>query len=145
MNINCREIRLTDVEEFNGLMDDLSHRAVDENKLVTQFEKAIENPNMYLLVAEDTTTGRLCGSMLGLLCEDFCDDCRPILYIENVVTGHSFRRMGIAKTMFMAMEGWGRSQNVNYAVLCSGLSRLEAHKFYENIGYDEVKGFKKYL
>ena len=145
MKIVCREIKTTDIEEFNKLMDDLSHRAVNNELLLKQFEKAIANPNMYLMVAEDTESGKLCGSMLGLICEDFCDDCRPLLYIENVVTGHEFRRMGIAKTMFDEMEKWGKEQDINYAVLCSGLNRLEAHKFYANIGYDEVKGFKKYL
>lgn len=145
MNLIFREIKKEDIPEFNILMDQLTHRAENQDLLLKNIESAIQNPRMYLMVAEDSDTGRLCGSMMGLLCDDFCDECRPILFIENVVTDKDYRRMGIASQMFSAMEAWGKERNVNYAVLCSAMHRLEAHKFYSKIGYSDVKGFKKYL
>lgn len=145
MELIMREIRLDDIDQFNLLMDQLSARAASAEALLRNINKAIHREEMYLLVAEDHEKGRLCGSMLGLLCEDFCDECRPILFIENVVTDERYRRMGVAKKMFMAMEAWGRERGVHYAVLCSAMNRTEAHSFYQNIGYSQVKGFKKYL
>lgn len=140
-----REIKTTDLEEFNRLMDQLSHKAENQERLLQNIERAIKNPDLYVMVAEEPETGKLRGSMLGMLCDDFCDACRPILFIENVVTDEACRRMGIASQMFRAMEEWGRERDVNYAVLCSAMHRLEAHQFYSRIGYSEVKGFKKYL
>ena len=67
------------------------------------------------------------------------------MIVENVVTHHAYRQMGVGRRMFDAIESWGKEKNVNYVILCSNLRRVEAHKFYHSIGYDEVKGFKKYL
>lgn len=145
MELIMREIRLADIDDFNILMDQLSSRASSEKSLLLNIKKAIDKDDMYLMVAEDKEKGKLCGSMLGLLCEDFCDECRTILFIENVITDVNYRRMGVAREMFKAMEAWGRTQDVHYAVLCSAMNRKEAHHFYRDIGYSEVKGFKKYL
>ena len=47
--------------------------------------------------------------------------------------------------MFAFIEDWGREKECHYCILVSGLNRTGAHKFYDAIGYSEVKGFKKYL
>ena len=47
--------------------------------------------------------------------------------------------------MFEFIENWGREKECHYCILVSGMNRTGAHKFYDAIGYSEVKGFKKYL
>lgn len=145
MELIFREAEKRDIPGFNLLMDVLSERADSDELLAGQFEKAHNNPDMYVMVAENPETHELVGSMLGLICLDFCGDCRPLLFIENVVTLDKYQGQGIGRKMFEHMENWGRERNVNYAVLCSGMNRTGAHKFYDAIGYQEVKGFKKYL
>lgn len=134
-----------DLEQFNCLMDDLTHRAADQQLLQARIAEANANPDKYLLVAEDSDTGRLCGSVLAVCFGDFCEGCKPVMVIENVVTHHDFRNRGVAAAMFQAIEDWGREQQAAYAILCSANHRVEAHRFYEKIGYDTVKGYKKYL
>ena len=97
------------------------------------------------ITAEDAQRGRLCGSLMAVIFEDFCGDLRPIMVIENVVSGRRFRRQGVGRAMFSAIEDWGRERQVKYAILCSGLKRKQAHSFYEAIGCSEIKGLKKYL
>ena len=65
--------------------------------------------------------------------------------VENVVTDEKYRGKGIGRGMFEAIETWGREKECHYCILVSGLQRTGAHKFYDAIGYSEVKGFKKYL
>lgn len=134
-----------DIADFNELMDDLTHHAHDQALLLEKIKKINVRKDAYLLVAEDAETGKLCGSTMAITFDDFCDDCKPLMIIENVVVHHDYRQKGVGRRMFAAIEDWGRSQNVNYGILCSGMNRLEAHQFYHNIGYEEVKGFKKYL
>ena len=134
-----------DVLEFCELMDDLTSRANDQALLMEKIRKVNANEDAYMLVAEDADTGRLCGSLLGITFGDFCDTCRPIMVIENVVTHHDYRRRGVGKRMFEEIEAWARSRGVYYIILCSSLNREDAHRFYYSIGYDDVKGFKKYL
>lgn len=135
----------SDVEGFNLLMDDLTRRAQDQELLRRNITEANNNPDKYLMVAEDAATGTLAGSLLGICFGDFCEACDPVMVIENVVTRQDLRGKGVAKAMFAEIEAWGRAKHAAYAILCSANHRYEAHKFYKSIGYDEVKGFKKYL
>lgn len=137
--------RPSDLEGFNLLMDDLTRRAQDQELLRRNITEANNNPDKYLMVAEDAATGTLAGSLLGICFGDFCEACNPVMVIENVVTRQDLRGRGVAGAMFEAIEAWGKRKHAAYAILCSANHRHEAHKFYKAIGYDEVKGFKKYL
>lgn len=134
-----------DLEQFNRLMDQLTVRARDQGKLQRHIAEANANPDKYLMVAEDTDTHTLCGSLLGVCFGDFCETCNPVMVIENVVTDGSFRNRGVAKAMLAEIEEWGREKKAVYAILCSANHRLEAHRLYETAGYDNIKGYKKYL
>ena len=134
-----------DIAQFNALMDDLTCHAADQELLRHNVAAANANPDKYLMVAEDTDTGALCGSLFSMVFDDFCDQCRPVMLVENVVTGSQHRGKGVARAMFAAIEDWGRSKQAAYIILCSGNNRHAAHQFYKAIGYEEIKGFKKYL
>lgn len=134
-----------DIRQFGDLMDDLTARAQDETLLREKIRKINANEDARMLIVEDTDTGKICGSLLALTFGDFCETCRPIMIVENVVVHHDYQGKGIGKKMFEEIEAWGRQRNVCYVILCSALSRTGAHRFYHAIGYDEVKGFKKYL
>ena len=110
-----------------------------------KMKKIAKNVDNYLLVAENTENGDLCGSLIGVVFEDICDTCKPILLVENVVTDERYRGKGIGRGMFEAIETWGKEKECHYCILVSSLQRTGAHKFYAAIGYSEVKGFKKYL
>ena len=78
--------------------------------------------------------------------EDICDSCRPILLVENVAVLESFQGKGVGRAMFQEIELWAKEEwDCHYESLASGLNRTAAHKFYAALGFDEVKGFKKYL
>lgn len=134
-----------DVEQFSILMDQLTSRAQDPQLLLDKIAKTNANDDACLLVAEDTDAGMICATAMGVAFGDFCDTCRPIMVIENVITHRDYRGRGVGRRMIAEIEAWGRSRDVCYAILCSSLSRVDAHNFYRAIGYDDVKGFKKYL
>jgi len=139
------ERNFRDITQFNRLMTDLSQAAADQELLRQRIHEANRNPDKYLMVAEDADTRTLCGSVLGVCFGDFCDECKPVMVIENVVTHRDYRNRGVGRAMFEAIEQWGREKGAAYAILCSANHRTEAHKFYPAVGYDEIKGYKKYL
>ena len=148
MNLIFRKIDETnaeDIRQFNELMDELTSHAEDQELLCQKIRKTNESDNIFLMVAEDTETGVLCGSVLAIIQDDYCEACRPFMLIENVVTHPDYRGKGVGREMFNHMEDWGKTWNVSYAILCSGLNREGAHKFYQAIGYDEIKGYRKYF
>ncbi|MDO4459688.1 MAG: GNAT family N-acetyltransferase [Clostridia bacterium] len=146
MNLIFRKVDpCIDLEQFGALMDDLSERAFDNEKVANLIEKNNSNEDVYLMVAENTDNHELVGSLIGVLFDDYCGECKKILVVENVVTSNRYRRMGVARAMFEHIEKWGHDNNAHYVILGSAMHRHEAHKFYENIGYQEIKGFKKYI
>ncbi len=148
MNLIFRKVNpasARDIDQFNELMDDISEHAFDRERLIALIEEINGRDDQYLLVAEDTDAGKICGSLIGVAFSDFCGLCAPVMVIENVVTHHDYRRMGVARAMMDEIEAWGRARGVRYATLCSAMKRTGAHRMYKALGYEEVMGFKKYL
>ena len=145
MRIIYRKAVISDIPKLNPLLSQLSGSLAEPAKMAEKMEKIDCNEDAFLLVAEDADTGDLLGSLFGLCFEDVCGDCKPILMIENVVTDEKARRKGIGRGMFDFIENWAKEKECHYVILVSAMHRLEAHRFYDAIGYGEVKGFKKYL
>ena len=134
-----------DIAQFNELMDDISEHAFDDELLIRRIGEMNARDDQYLMAAVDEERGKICGSLIGVVFNDFCGLCAPVMVIENVVTHHDYRRMGVARAMMSEIEAWGRERGVRYATLCSSMTRSEAHQMYAALGYGELKGFKKYL
>lgn len=145
MNLIFRRPDLEDLDALDEVMLVISDKPADRQKMGELVEKINADPQKYLLVAEDSETGTLCGSLLGVVFEDICGDCRPILLIENVAVLERCQGKGVGRAMFEEIEKWGREMDCHYEILVSGMQRTGAHKFYQALGFDEVKGFKKYL
>lgn len=134
-----------ELAQFNQLMEALSERPQDQAGLAGRIARLNAREDAYLMAAQDVDTGRLCGSLLAVLIEDLCGQCRPVMVIENVITHPDFQRRGVGKAMFAQIEAWGQAHRIHYAILCSSMERTGAHKFYASIGYGEVKGYRKYF
>ena len=146
MELNLRKAQERDLDGLDQVMLVISDRAGDRAKVKELLKKIDGDPQKYLLVAEDAATGQICGSLLGVVFEDICDSCRPILLVENVAVLESCQGKGVGRKMFEEIERWGKKVwNCHYEILVSGLNRTGAHKFYAALGFEEAKGFKKYL
>ena len=146
MELNLRKAQERDLDGLDQVMLVISDRAGDRAKVKELLKKIDGDPQKYLLVAEDAATGQICGSLLGVVFEDICDSCRPILLVENVAVLEACQGKGVGRRMFEEIERWGKEAwNCHYEILVSGLNRTGAHKFYAALGFEEAKGFKKYL
>lgn len=145
MAIKCREAIISDIEGLNAVMGVISDNGIHKEKAPELITKIAQNPEKYLMVAEDTETGEILGSLFGMVFEDICDTGAPILLIENVAVLPNLQRSGVGTEMFEKIEAWGVSHHCHYVMLVSGNQRTGAHHFYKKIGYEEAKGFKKYL
>ena len=61
---------------------------------------------------------------------------RPIGFIENVVTEQSFRRQGLARAVLLKAVEIARERACYKLILQSGISRREAHRLYESLGFN---------
>lgn len=145
MSLQFRKPTREDLDGLDQVMLVISDFSADREKMGALVERINADPQKYLMIAVDSETGTICGSLLGVVFEDICGDCRPILLIENVAVLESYQGRGVGKRMFEEIENWGREMDCHYEILVSGMSRTGAHKFYQALGFEEVKGFKKYL
>ena len=146
MELILRKAEEKDLDGLDQVMLVISDKAGDRATVKELLQKISGDPQKYLLVAEDKETGAICGSLLGVVFEDICDSCRPILLVENVAVLESYQGRGVGRQMFQEIERWAKEEwDCHYEILASGLNRTGAHKFYHALGFEEVKGFKKYL
>jgi len=139
------KISVYDLPELAVLFKELSGNDQFIEKMEKSFSFIEKNENYILLGAR--INDRLAGSLMGIVCYDLVDDCRPFMLIENVVVSENFRGKGIGRELMRAIENICVDRNCYYTIFVSGAQRKEAHKFYESIGYrlDAVQGFKKFF
>ncbi len=135
LELLMREAGVEDLDGLDRVMLVISDNSADRNKMAELVEKLSHDPQKYLLVAEDREAGVLCGSLLGVVFEDICDTCRPILLVENVAVLPEYQGKGVGRKMFEEIEKWGKEQNCHYEILVSGQNRKGAHEFYRRLGF----------
>lgn len=146
MELILRKAEPQDLAALDQVMLVISDNKADPEKAAALLRHISGDPQKYLLVAVDPATGTLCGSLLGVVFEDICDTCRPILLVENVAVLEAYQGKGVGRRMFQEVERWAKEEwDCHYEILVSGNQRTGAHQFYRALGFDEVKGFKKYL
>ncbi|MCP4179446.1 MAG: GNAT family N-acetyltransferase [bacterium] len=64
--------------------------------------------------------------------------------VENVVTHSDYRNKGYGKAIMMKAVAISKDNNCYKVMLMSNSKRIDAHKFYNRIGFDSIskKGFQ---
>jgi len=63
----------------------------------------------------------------------------PGINITGLVVFKDFRNKGIGKRLLNYAEEYAKSKSLSFVRLNSGIQRKEAHSFYKNNGYDNIK------
>lgn len=106
-----------------------------------RLRELIENPLTHVIVVDSGE--QLVGTcMLGLI-PTLTNGARPFGMIEHVVTANAVRGQGIGKQMLRFVIDLAWQNNCYKVMLLSGMQRVEAHGFYENLGFrgDVEKGY----
>ncbi|MNE47984.1 aminoalkylphosphonic acid N-acetyltransferase [compost metagenome] len=103
------------------------------------------NPDSFLYVNE--VAGEIAGTLHLHLCMDALSGDCPIAVIERVVTAPQLRGKGYGTALMRHAEETAASRGALKIMLSSNSSRVEAHRFYERLGYDGEgsKLYKKYI
>lgn len=101
------------------------------------WEDISKNPNIKYFGAVDTANGdRVVSTCFTMIIPNLTAHGRSICFLENVVTDSVYRKQGLArKVIEMAIED-AKSHNCYKVILQSNCKCTEAHKFYENLGFD---------
>jgi len=124
---------LIGIIKLNEQLNNGNPYSLNENEIQNLWE-SIENNGIRYFLAK--TNGKIIGSLYICIIINLTYNKKSIGYIENVIVDENYRKKGIGKKLMeMAIE-YAKEKNCYKVVLQSGMKRTEAHKFYENIGFN---------
>lgn len=100
----------------------------------TAFARLEEDPNQLLLAVRDQG-GEMVATMQLTLVPSLSRGGALRLQIEAVRVVASTRGTGLGTALFDWAHAWGRRHGAVLAQLTTDAARLDAHRFYERLGY----------
>jgi GNAT superfamily N-acetyltransferase len=136
-DIILREPRSSDVPDIARLITQLGY-PTDAGEMAGRLEALSGKPDYAVFLAE--TNGRvvgLVGAFIGYALE-FSGAWGRLM---GLVVDEPFRGRRIGAELMGRIEGWLRERGATRLTLTSGKQRVDAHRFYRRLGYEET-GFR---
>jgi GNAT superfamily N-acetyltransferase len=116
----------------------------DPNRVNAILVEAMRQPGRTLLVA--TLDDRVVGTADLLIVAQLTHSCHPWAIVENVVVDHATRGTGVGRAMMAEAMRRANEAGCYMMQLVSLRHRLDAHAFYEGLGFVAVaEGFRSYF
>ena len=134
MKITIREAMADDAKEIAALSGQLGY-AIPVEVTLQNLQTINQNPNEIIRVAvhEQKVLGWIYVFLaVRLESASFCE-------IGGLVIDQQYRRMGIGKQLIDDIKSWCLSKGTRTVRVRSNVKRTEAHQFYIQSGFDEVK------
>jgi ribosomal protein S18 acetylase RimI-like enzyme len=131
-SIRIRDAELNDAAELAVLMCELGYET-DHTEMETRLKLILSNPAYKTFVS--ILDGSVCG-MIGTVAYPSYEHNDPGGRILALVTSSAMRRRGIARALVATAEKDFAQRGVKRIALNTQLTRQDAHKFYESLGYE---------
>ena len=130
------------VELADGRVDALPAGPDEVRRLV---EELCTEAGRRLLVAE-LEDGQLGGTADVTIVTNLTHAGRPWAVVENMIVGSRHRRSGVGRALMDEAVRQARQAGCYKLQLMSGKHRVEAHEFYERVGFERAaEGFRVYF
>jgi GNAT superfamily N-acetyltransferase len=135
LDISIRKATKADLPQLLKLYRELQpdDQLIDESMASVVWEQAVSSGVTYV-VAE--SVGIIVASCYIAIIPNMTRQCAPIGFIENIITAADYRRQGIGRKLLKSTVEYAKKQGCYKVTLQSGMKRVDAHKFYESIGFD---------
>lgn len=102
------------------------------------------DPQSWLLVIE--VDGRVVGTATLYIVPNLSHGGRPFMIVESVVVAEADRGSGFGRLLMDEAEARARTAGCYKIAFTSNRRRVDAHRFYERLGYRAThQGFSKYF
>jgi GNAT superfamily N-acetyltransferase len=134
MNVVIRVARESDAADIARLAADLGYE-VDPAVVSDRLSRFLARPDQQFLIAD--IEGHPAG-WLHVASAEFVEAGR-FAWIAGLVVSEGHRQKGIGRLLMARAEDWAREQGCPVVRLWSSSSRTGAHRFYERLGYTNIK------
>ena len=129
-----RNITIFDAQEIQSISNFELGYDVNLDIVKKQIRKLTnDNKHNIIIGFENEQTRKIIGFVHAELYESLYMDTG--LNILGLAVNSNFQRQWIGKKLMSAIEDYALKNNISYIRLNSNVRRIEAHKFYESIGY----------
>mgnify|MGYP000327514056 FL=1 len=129
-----RNITIFDAQEIQSISNFELGYDVNLDIVKKQIRKLTnDNKHNIIIGFENEQTRKIIGFVHAELYESLYMDTG--LNILGLAVDSNFQGQGIGKKLMSAIEDYALKNNISYIRLNSNVRRIEAHKFYESIGY----------
>ena len=132
--VPVRVARLSDADGISRLTVQLGYE-VDAPAVAARLSRILARQDQCFMVAE--LDDRLVGWVHAIVWEFV--ETGPFVILGGLVVDRSLRRKGIGRTLVIKAEEWAVEQGCSVVRLWSSVARTEAHRFYEQLGYSNIK------
>ena len=139
-----REINISDAEAIQKICKTALGYDVDISTVENQIKKlSCDDKKHILAVYEDEKTKKVIGFVHAQVYESVYSDTG--LNILGLAVDPDFHGNGFGKKLIDYIEKYAMDNGISFIRLNSANHRVEAHKFYENIGYKSDKLQKRFI
>lgn len=138
-----RKLELNDLEEVFDLLDELYENNIEYSTFVEKYKASLKDNNFYGIVAveDNKVVGVLISRIINRLAKK-----KNILFIDDLIVNRKYRNTGIGKLLIQNAMDYAVSIDCESLELTSLISNTNAHRFYENNGFEKRQyKFKKHL
>ena len=129
-----RNITIYDAQEIQRISNFELGYDVNLNIVKKQIKKLTEDSLHHIIIGyENEQTRKIIGFVHAELYESLYMDTG--LNILGLAVDSDFQGQGIGKKLMSSIEDYALKSNISYIRLNSNVRRIDAHKFYESIGY----------
>jgi phosphinothricin N-acetyltransferase phnO len=129
-----RNITIFDAQEIQSISNFELGYDVNLDIVKKQIRKLTnDNKHNIIIGFENEQTRKIIGFVHAELYESLYMDTS--LNILGLAVDSNFQGQGIGKKLMSSIEDYALKNNISYIRLNSNVRRIDAHKFYESIGY----------
>jgi GNAT superfamily N-acetyltransferase len=132
--VSIRIAREADAEDVAALTAQLGYD-VHASAIRARLSSILARPDHRFWMAE--AVDRRIGWLHATISEYVEAD--PFVVIGGLVVDSDYRRQGVGRLLMEHVEHWAREQRCSAIRLWSSSSRTAAHRFYEGLGYTNIK------
>lgn len=141
--MEIRKTKLEDLDSVFELLDELYENKIEYSKFTQKYKDSLEDSSFYGIVAieNNKVVGVLISRIINRLAKK-----KNILFIDDLIVNEKCRNIGIGKLLIQTATAYAISKDCGALELTSMIQNINAHRFYENNGFEKRQyKFKKSL
>jgi GNAT superfamily N-acetyltransferase len=142
-NITIRESIHDDIPLILELLYELGRQKPQKDSELEKFEKLLKNymqeDDKKILVAQDNDS-KIIG-MISMVFLSRLNQNTLEMYVPELIVSQNYRSKGIGKKLIDSSIEFGKEKKCHRMRLESGNQRIESHKFYKHLGFENSSVF----